>query len=486
MAADSQAHERLLGELRKTSVGPPIIPEETDPVPLSVGLSSLLPLILGFFRTDMVRGLLTFLLGASLAAAGALDYLRGGQELMLPLGAIGCGLIFWVVGPLPLPGGVPFMEVKTPSGFHCIEIRRNKRLKRAFDGWMAGFQPTAWIRTGEWCTILPFFWTENKAKDLQYERVWVQNPNDKEHLANDWVFPPGGYDPARPVVLLLTGLAPDKHWTQAGGFVANTAWDLTTQSGMTVLVVVSRGTMDTSVKEHPLQGGGYTDIRQAVLSAERAMRVARGEKEGSKAPLPLFASGFSMGAITIANYCGKFGADCRLAGVVHFSGIYDGIFNMGFEYSNKTWQTYLAYGLKVNLLNGRVGRLGAKRGADMSVVLSPQVESVTDVDIHFVSVVNGYKDGVKGYYRDLTLKWEDKWKNVKVPVLAIAARDDPITHCDALHAVEFSSGNDNLLFLITDRGGHVGWPWSNHPWKRGFDFMSGSISVFVETLLADS
>eukprot|EP00435_Cladocopium_sp_Y103_P024865 s582_g6.t1 len=39
--------------------------------------------------------------------------------------------------------------------------------------------------------------------------------------------------------------------------------------------------------------------------------------------------------------------------------------------------------------------------------------------------------------------------NVSIPLLAVAARDDPITHCDALRAKEFSAENQNLLFLVT-------------------------------------
>ncbi|CAJ1428256.1 unnamed protein product [Effrenium voratum] len=99
-------------------------------------------------------------------------------------------------------------------------------------------------------------------------------------------------------------------------------------------------------------------------------------------------------------------------------------------------------------------------------------------DGDFVSVFNGY-DGVLDYYRDLSLAADDKWRKVSIPLLAVAARDDPITHCDALRAQEFSSKNPQLLFLITDRGGHVGWPWGMQPWKRGWDFINEAIQVFI-------
>merc|ERR1719330_1905896 len=119
----------------------------------------------------------------------------------------------------------------------------------------------------------------------------------------------------------------------------------------------------------------------------------------------------------------------------------------------------------------------------MRKMMSKEVKSVMDVDETFVGPFNNYKGGIKEYYEDQGLGSNDKWKNVTVPVLAIAARDDPITHCDSLHAEEFSAANENLLYLITDRGGHVGWPWGMTPWSRGFDFMHEGVVVFIESVL---
>ena len=77
---------------------------------------------------------------------------------------------------------------------------------------------------------------------------------------------------------------------------------------------------------------------------------------------------------------------------------------------------------------------------------------MVDVDKDFVSIYNGY-DGVLDYYRDLSVAFDDKWRKVSIPLLSVAARDDPITHCDSLRAKEFFAENENLLFLITEKGG---------------------------------
>merc|ERR1719468_267394 len=253
--------------------------------------------------------------------------------------------------------------------------------------------------------------------------------------------------------------------------------------GMTAVVLVTRGTMDTKIKEHMFHGARLGDLREVVLLAEKAMLAARGESGDKAKKLPLFGVGYSMGAIILANYCGTYGEDAKFRGAVHFSGMYDGVANMMCDYSEKTWQAYLCFGLKSSLLTGRLARVGTKRGVDIKKVMTREVSSVVDIDRTFVTPFNGYKV-VEDYYKDMSVGWFDKWKKVKVPVLAIVARDDPITHCDSMHAQQFSKGNENMLFLVTDRGGHVGWPGGWKPWEKSFGFMNEAIVVFIETMLS--
>jgi len=220
-------------------------------------------------------------------------------------------------------------------------------------------------------------------------------------------------------------------------------------------------------------------LKKAILLAEGALK-ATGHKTDK-----IFAAGYSLGAMTLANYCGVFGSDTRLRGVVHFSGTYDASKNIDFEYSSLTWQCYLAANCKMSMLKKRLCKIAVKRGVDLKRVMSRQVTNINDFEREWVAPLFGY-DGVlgpNGYYTATFLASEERWKKVEIPVLAIASRDDPITHADALRAEEYSAGNPNLLFLITDVGGHVGWPWGFKPWERGFDFMNESIATFVEAVL---
>lgn len=396
---------------------------------------------------------------------------------------LACGVLAVLAVVDVLPGRIPSLTVQTEPGLYLDQKQedvraRNSAIRQSLSAWLETVAPTPYLRGGDLCTLCPYLWNPNRGRHLAYERVWVAHP-DGESFATDWVFPPGGYDPDRPVVVLLTGLAPTEHWTAAGGFVADAAWHLSERAGMTAVVVVARGTMDTEVKEHMFHGARTSDLREAVLLAEGAVQAAG----GAAGPTPLFAAGFSMGAMILANYCGQYGADARLQGAINFSGVYDAVKNMEFEYSRKTWQVFLAYSLKTTVCRGRLVREAIKRGVDVDKVMSRRVASVVDIDVELVAKFNGYK-GVHDYYADLGLAARGKWREVAVPLLAVAARDDPVTHCDALRAAEFSGGNGDLLYLITDRGGHCGWPLGMFPWTTGFDFTSEAISVFVQAVLS--
>lgn len=388
------------------------------------------------------------------------------------------GLLFLVAGIRGLPGGSAFLEVKTEAGFYAAKrgqnAKRNEGIRQAFEVWLKSFVPCPWQLSGELCTILPYLLNRKRFSNLQYERCWL-DAEDGERFAFDCVFPDTGFDRDAPVVVLLTGLAPNQHWTAAAGFIADAAWHLCNRANMTVVVLIARGTMDTQVNKNLFHGARVTDLRQTLEVMHSCLETASGQKP------KLFAAGYSMGGIILANYCGHYSQDPLLCGAIHFSGVHDAVFNMNFKYSEETWQAYLAYNLKWSIVSAAPVEEARKRGVDMERIMSGKVASIVDIDKDFVSVFNGY-DGVLDYYRDLSLASDDKWRNVSIPLLAVAARDDPITHCDALRAKEFSAENQNLLFLVTERGGHVGWPWGLRPWNRGWDFMNEAIQIFIDAV----
>lgn len=474
-----QVHHKLLEHLRQSSDGKPQVQvpaSEALPPELLTwrrSLDSFLPVLGALSRSMLVRNTCAIGLGSLLLTAGGLRAACWPTLFGLVLVAAGCR---------GLPGGTPFLEVETEAGFYADlkgkMAARNEKVCQAMQKWMNSFVPCPWQRSGELCTIAPYMLNRKRFGELKYERIWLR-ADDGESFASDFVFPPGGFDPNRPVVVLLTGLAPSKHWTEAAGFIADAAGYLSRCANMTVVILIARGTMDTQVNANLFHGARVTDLRKLLEHLDNCLKAVSALGFPKAA---VFASGYSMGAIILANYCGHYGQDPLLEGAISFSGVNDAVKNMNFEYSTETWQAALAYSLKKTIVQGHLEE-AKRRGVDIGKVLSSKVASVVDVDKDFVSIFNGY-DGVLDYYRDLSVAFDDKWRKVSIPLLSVAARDDPITHCDSLRAKEFFAENENLLFLITEKGGHVGWPWGVQPWKKGWDFMNEAIQVFAEAVLS--
>jgi len=455
-----------------------------------VAVGRLAPLLWGFVQSHLANSLLALNLGfLGLAASGrcwwaaipGLDQVATTTTSAWLTSLLSLALLVAVFTGY-VPKLLPFGSVRTPAGVICNEAgkssARNRRLRDALLAWQSSYFPSPLCRSADTCTALPFLMNPKSGKHLTYERVWLKS-SDGEHFALDWVFPRDGFNPSHPVVLLLPGLAPTIHWSKMGGFISDAAVHLLAQ-GMTVAVHVARGTQDTPVKQHGFHGARTSDLRDAVCLT-RGVLDAIGKKMGTPTSTPLFAAGFSMGGIILANYCGQYKDDTLLRGAIALSAAYDCVFNMQFKYSLNVWQPYLIHPLKNMFLRGPMAEEARRRGVNVEKALNSS--NLTEFDSVVASVFNGYS-GVEDYYGDMSLATGEKWQQVKIPLLAVHARDDPIIHCDALRAEEFAAGNSNLLFLITDRGGHCGWPWGWRFPMRRWQFMSGAITVFIEALLS--
>lgn len=482
--AQNQEHERLLEELHAQCAGAPVYSldcqtkgwEESLSI-LTAAMNSWL-FVRALGRTNFVRASVTFLIGAyAIFTATPLRCLGLDDTWEFTLIRI-VGIYMWLRVARGIPGVVPFLEVTTKPGFYVQEARcpRNERIRKRMDSWLQNVFFTPYLRSGEWSTLLAFLWKPKR--NLKYERIWTE-VSDGERVAADWVFPPSGYNPEKPVVLILPGLAPAKHWTETSEFVADAAFHLTTKLDTTVVVFVPRGTMQTKILKNDFDAGAsVTDVREVVTLMHKVLTTS-----GSVPHSPqIFGVGFSLGAGMLSNYCGVFGGDERLAGAVCFSGMLDGNHMLNFEYSLRTWQVALSIRMKKTLFTGPAVERAQSRGVDVKHVTSKHVRSIVDLYEQYAVPYHGYKD-MEDLNAKSTLAGEDKWRKVSIPLLNIAARDDPITHCDSLRAEEFSAGNKNLLFLITNRGGHTAFPVGMMPWRHGYAFMNEAIEVFIDSVM---
>ncbi|KXZ51358.1 hypothetical protein GPECTOR_13g846 [Gonium pectorale] len=76
----------------------------------------------------------------------------------------------------------------------------------------------------------------------------------------------------------------------------------------------------------------------------------------------------------------------------------------------------------------------------------------------------------------------EAFKDVSIPLLAMATCDDPLIHRDLTdHAVNASKGNPNVLSVRTNTGGHLGWltGWNGRWWQQDvvFSFLDGVLAL---------
>ena len=129
-------------------------------------------------------------------------------------------------------------------------------------------------------------------------------PGEKEAVILDIAFPSTNViESDKRVYLVLHGINGDSHEGYVADFV-----DRQVQEGNVVAVLVTRGLGDS-----PILGDDILHFARTkdVKAAANALKSAIREVSGEGGPL-LTGVGYSMGAITLANYVALSGAQCDL------------------------------------------------------------------------------------------------------------------------------------------------------------------------------
>lgn len=207
----------------------------------------------------------------------------------------------------------------------------------------------------------------------------------------------------------------------------------------------------------------------------------------------LVLAGFSLGAITICNVLGRHGAPASVAGAVALSG--------GFKCDMLDWPRYEAVYQPLivpKLLGSIAHRYGeglgrALDGAQAEALFASKTYS--ELYRHFFAQLasaepgsesaegpGGSGSGTEGGFQGWKASQEGFAfrRNVQVPLLFVSALDDPLHH-PSLIGVETDEAlfdSPNVAYLLTQEGGHVGWP--ERAWPSDFGFMNNLINTFAD------
>eukprot|EP00929_Paragymnodinium_shiwhaense_P060560 TRINITY_DN30232_c0_g1_i1.p1 TRINITY_DN30232_c0_g1~~TRINITY_DN30232_c0_g1_i1.p1 ORF type:complete len:539 (+),score=142.52 TRINITY_DN30232_c0_g1_i1:79-1695(+) len=390
------------------------------------------------------------------------------------------------------------------QGFFCKDTEQNKRLMERLRPLLDAYTPVPYFWTGDLLTGMPFMLFKGSVGGrVQYVRRWIRvasapapdgpdgpkrvasGKDDDEACALDIKFPDSGYNPDKPVFLILHGLN--------GGSTETYVLDLVrkaTKEGCTCAVLIARGLMKTPVRgEDIFHGARTSDVGAAVDALLYALDGEKRKPAGDGAPKArITLVGFSMGAIIAANYAAKAKDFSGLAGCVAFSGAICGSQTLDSEQGKRgmgLWQPVLAWALKGTIVVHNMAKM-VKKGITVAAV--EKISSVCEMDTKLVCKYHGYET-VRDYYEDMSAggrgdeAGKAKLAGAKTPLLSVHALDDPITPYQCCLAKAMPE-TEHCILMATTHGGHIGWPTGMSPSKRRFGFMVDVAMEFASAVAA--
>jgi predicted alpha/beta-fold hydrolase len=351
-------------------------------------------------------------------------------------------------------------------------------------------EATPWMFTGDMRTIFPFL--AFSPKKVNYIRRWVRVPlqdgplcdlihEDKtskyEAVAVDWLPPSKSSSsskdkgPAMAVILLagLTGGSEEGYILDLVNTVHARGWH--------AFVMLGRGLGGTPCASDAFFHGARTCDLKATATVVRACLPVDHK---------ICVAGISMGGIICVNAFAKGDmaglADCGLS----IGGTFDTHRNRYFIHSRDVWQPVLSQGLKEafaaqpGCMRRMVKRLGPRASDELDAV-----QNVSDFDHKVIKPLNRFHNQ-EHYYKDMSPRLQE-YKNLKKPFLTLHAAEDPILHVDSIPVEMAQAGKvtTNFIALITDTGGHVGWPLGWTPWKHRWLFQNTLLMEFCESVLVN-
>jgi hypothetical protein len=270
---------------------------------------------------------------------------------------------------------------------------------------------------------------------LTFRRECLRMP-DGGTVALDW--PQPELPNPKAVLVLLPGLTGGSDDT----YVQHLSRRAMSQ-GWAVVVFNSRGCADSPVTTPQFYSASFTeDLRQVVKHTASLFPSLR-----------VYAAGWSLGANILVRYLGQEAESCPLSGAVSLCNPFDLVisdedFHKGF---NNIYDKSLAGGLRK--IFAKHAHLFNDIGGDFDIPLAANAKTVRDFDNGITKVSFGYKT-VDDYYFDASSS--RLVHNVRVPLLCIQARTDPIAPERAIPRADLEA-NPNCLLVVTPYGGHLGW-----------------------------
>ncbi|SCU82607.1 LADA_0C06722g1_1 [Lachancea dasiensis] len=305
----------------------------------------------------------------------------------------------------------------------------------------------------------PTYVPPNQTRKLQ-PRYRFFTPSELQQLSSE---------DAKPMMIILHGLTGGSHEAYVRGLVNTIA----TKYSFEVCVLNSRGCSESCITTPQLYNGAWTDDIRDLVKKLRGLYPNR----------KLYLVGISLGASIAANYLGQEGSDCEIECAAVLGNPWD-LCNSSYHLNRSLIGHYI-YGSKlcqslVKLVANNLETL--KKDPYMAKLYAEKlnkVERLEEFDQYFTAPMFGFNTSYE-YYRYGTSS--NRLPQIRTPLLAISASDDPIVGQESLPYREIEA-NPFTVLVESSKGGHIAWfdakgdRWYQDPLCRFFSAYHNEIAM---------
>lgn len=215
------------------------------------------------------------------------------------------------------------------------------------------------------------------------------------------------------------------------------------RKGYRTVVMNQRGVNQSLTTPKPFHGGNLDDLEYSIDHVKKLYPDA-----------PIVALGTSFGGNQLIRHLGTVGEKTKLTAGVLLAAPFD-IDDCVDEIQDSVYEKFFisSYFEKNFLPNiDMFEKLTKSHGIDIEQIL--KVKGLRDYHSLFTVKLYGHKD-VREYFSQ-TKVCDSHVSNVKVPMLVLHARDDPIATHKSI-PIDKLKQNPNIIYAETSHGGHLGW-----------------------------
>ena len=326
------------------------------------------------------------------------------------------------------------------------------------------YKPPWWCLDNHFTTILPVIIFRPIPRISVRQRF---SGEDEAPLWLDWRIPS---KQIKGIILAAPGL----NGSSKGGYIVD-LMERMADVGIAVAVLNGRGAGRTEVVsiESSFHMGRPSDLLHAMDAIERVA-----------SDIPVYIVGYSAGGIRALNFASVYGESIqsRVKGIMSFGGVVKNDRTTSSKLSRLAYQPVIVHAFASTMYSKFVPHIkgDAEEHQVHRMFHQTYYTSFVEYDRNVTSRIHNLT--LEQYHDHIFANHRDKWRNIAVPTLIVNACDDPVLHVDDAVVPEIALNNSFVTYLVTEKGGHIGWPMGSSQSEHGYKWISDVVLAYINAV----